>query len=119
MPPTCLADVGDSIPDVEQLEDVLSEPTPGVVETLGGLDGDLIVLGVGGKMGPTLARMARRAYDAAGVRAAGLRRGPVRAAGLADAARRATASSRSVAICSTPRLSTGCPTLPTSSSWPP
>jgi nucleoside-diphosphate-sugar epimerase len=29
--------------------------------------GDLVVLGVAGKMGPTLARMARRAIDAAGV----------------------------------------------------
>jgi nucleoside-diphosphate-sugar epimerase len=51
---------------VDQLEDLLSEPTAGVVETLAATDGDLIVLGVGGKMGPTLARMARRAFDAAG-----------------------------------------------------
>lgn len=29
------------------------------------LDGDILVLGVGGKMGPTLARMAKRASDAA------------------------------------------------------
>src|SRR5262249_3217858 len=36
--------------------------------TLAGLEGDLILLGVGGKMGPTLARMARRASEAAGVR---------------------------------------------------
>jgi uncharacterized protein YbjT (DUF2867 family) len=56
------------ITNVEQLEDLLSEPTPGVVETLGRLEGDLIVLGVAGKMGPTLARMARRASEAAGVR---------------------------------------------------
>jgi nucleoside-diphosphate-sugar epimerase len=32
------------------------------------IEGDLIVLGASGKMGPTLARMARRASDAAGVR---------------------------------------------------
>jgi hypothetical protein len=32
------------------------------------LEGDLILLGVGGKIGPSLARMARRASDAAGVR---------------------------------------------------
>ena len=31
------------------------------------IEGDLVVLGVGGKMGPTLARMARRASDLAGV----------------------------------------------------
>jgi nucleoside-diphosphate-sugar epimerase len=53
---------------VEQLEDALSTPTEGVVEVLGRLPGDLVVLGAGGKMGPTLARMARRASDAAGVR---------------------------------------------------
>lgn len=57
-----------SIADVQQLEDLLSEPTAAVVDTLGRLDGDLLLLGVGGKMGPTLARMARRAFDLAGVR---------------------------------------------------
>jgi hypothetical protein len=31
------------------------------------LAGDLVILGVGGKMGPTLARMAKRASDMAGV----------------------------------------------------
>ena len=51
-----------------QLDDALSEPPPAVVEALGRLDGDLIVLGVAGKMGPSLARMARRASDAAGAR---------------------------------------------------
>jgi len=30
------------------------------------LRGDLVILGAGGKMGPTLARMARRALDLAG-----------------------------------------------------
>ncbi|HEV3020921.1 MAG TPA: NAD-dependent epimerase/dehydratase family protein [Pirellulales bacterium] len=55
-----------SIASIEELDDLLSEPTPGVVEALAKTDGDLIVLGVAGKMGPTLARMARRAFDAAG-----------------------------------------------------
>jgi len=58
----------DRIETVEQLEDLLSEPTPGVVETIAHLQGDLILLGVGGKMGPSLARMARRATDLADVR---------------------------------------------------
>src|SRR5262249_1779650 len=57
----------DAIRTVEQLDDLLSAPTPGAIETLGRLEGDLLVLGVGGKMGPTLARMAKRASDAAGV----------------------------------------------------
>jgi nucleoside-diphosphate-sugar epimerase len=55
------------IPDVESLEDVLSEPTEATVRAMGALKGDLVVLGVGGKMGPTLARMAKRASDLAGV----------------------------------------------------
>jgi len=55
------------IAGVEQLEDMLSEPTEGVTETLGRLEGDIVVLGVGGKMGPSLARMAKRASDAAKV----------------------------------------------------
>ena len=55
------------IDDVEHLEDLLSRPTPDVIDTMRRLEGDLIVLGVGGKIGPTLARMARRASDAAGV----------------------------------------------------
>ena len=60
--------MSDTIQDLEQLEDRLSEPTPEVVETLQRLEGDLIVLGIAGKMGPSLARMARRASDLAGVR---------------------------------------------------
>jgi nucleoside-diphosphate-sugar epimerase len=60
--------VSRSIADVAQLEDLLSEPSAGAIETMARLEGDLILLGVGGKMGPTLARMARRASDAAGTR---------------------------------------------------
>jgi hypothetical protein len=57
----------DRIADVEQLDDLLSEPTDAAVDALARLPGDLVVLGVAGKMGPTLARMARRASDRAGV----------------------------------------------------
>lgn len=52
----------------DQLEDVLSAPTDGLVQMMKRLDGPILILGVGGKMGPTLARMVRRADDAAGVR---------------------------------------------------
>lgn len=58
----------ETIHDVEQLEDLLSEPTEGAIRALARVEGDLIVLGASGKMGPSLARMARRASDAAGVR---------------------------------------------------
>ncbi len=57
-----------SIRDVTELEDLLSAPTDGAIQALGSLDGDIVILGVGGKMGPTLARMAKRASQIAGVK---------------------------------------------------
>jgi nucleoside-diphosphate-sugar epimerase len=58
-----------SIRDVDHLEDLLSEPSAEAIDAVRGVAGDVIVLGVAGKMGPTLARMARRALDAAGASA--------------------------------------------------
>ena len=54
------------IGSVDELETLLSEPSPGTVRALESLPGDVLLLGAGGKMGPTLARMARRASDLAG-----------------------------------------------------
>jgi nucleoside-diphosphate-sugar epimerase len=54
--------------ELDQLEARLSEPTDAVIAALAKIDGDVLVLGVSGKMGPSLARMARRALDAAGSR---------------------------------------------------
>ncbi|MBI5397204.1 MAG: NAD(P)-dependent oxidoreductase [Verrucomicrobia bacterium] len=56
------------IETTEDLEERLSRPTDGVLETLRALDGDVLVLGAGGKMGPTLARMAGRAVETLGQR---------------------------------------------------
>ncbi len=56
----------ETVGDVQRLEELLSEPTEEVVAAMGRLEGDLLILGVGGKMGPTVAQMARRASDAAG-----------------------------------------------------
>jgi nucleoside-diphosphate-sugar epimerase len=50
-----------------ELEEVLSRPSDADAEAVAKLDGDLLILGVGGKMGPSLARRARRAADKAGV----------------------------------------------------
>ena len=47
--------------DTVQLEELLSLPTPPALAAIAKLDSDLVLLGVGGKMGPTLARMAARA----------------------------------------------------------
>ena len=57
----------EAIRDLAYLEGLLSEPDDAVIEAMGRLPGDILVLGVAGKMGPTLARMARRASDTAGV----------------------------------------------------
>lgn len=53
-------------PDDHAIEDLLSTPLPGAIETVQQLEGDFLVLGVGGKMGTSLAVMLRRALDAAG-----------------------------------------------------
>jgi nucleoside-diphosphate-sugar epimerase len=50
----------------DDLEEALSRPTAGVLETLRTLQGDIAVLGAGGKMGPSLARMVRRGCDELG-----------------------------------------------------
>ncbi len=51
-----------------QLEERLLRPTPTTREAMRRLDGDLLVLGAGGKMGPSLVRLARRSADEAGRR---------------------------------------------------
>jgi hypothetical protein len=50
-----------------ELEERLSRPDEKTAEAIAALDGDLLILGVGGKMGPSLARLARRACEGAGV----------------------------------------------------
>lgn len=56
-----------TIKSIEELEEMISRPTEGAVEALRRVDGDMILLGVGGKMGPSLARMAKRADESAGM----------------------------------------------------
>ena len=54
-----------SAADPDRLDADLSLPSDADTELMRRLDGDVLVLGVGGKMGPTLARLARRAADRA------------------------------------------------------
>jgi nucleoside-diphosphate-sugar epimerase len=49
---------------VEAVEDFMTTPSEALVADLARTAGDIIVLGVGGKMGPTLARLAKRAAPA-------------------------------------------------------
>lgn len=46
--------------DEIELDDRLSHPAPSLATILGSIPGDIIVLGAGGKMGPSLTRMAKR-----------------------------------------------------------
>jgi len=48
---------------VAELEDRLSEPSPALIADLAALDGDILVLGAGGKLGPSLVRLALRAVN--------------------------------------------------------
>ena len=50
----------------EELDEALARPTAGAVAALGRTDGDVLVAGAGGKMGPSLARMAQRALRESG-----------------------------------------------------
>ena len=52
------------IDTIDTLEEELSTPGEDLVRELSSLEGPLIVLGAGGKMGPTLTRMAQRALAA-------------------------------------------------------
>ena len=52
----------------EQLEELLSRPAGEVIEMFRHLDGDIMFLGIAGKIGPSLAQMAIRACEMAGVK---------------------------------------------------
>ncbi|MFC0525356.1 NAD-dependent epimerase/dehydratase family protein [Pontibacillus salicampi] len=48
---------------VQELEEALAAPTDELIEDLAQLDGDIMILGVGGKMGPSLAKLAQNAIQ--------------------------------------------------------
>jgi nucleoside-diphosphate-sugar epimerase len=56
------------ITNENELEDALSEPSTEAIAALSSLEGDVLLLGVAGKMGPSLARMVRRTFDLLGRR---------------------------------------------------
>src|SRR3954452_15837731 len=61
--------MADRLPELieteEVLDEVLTRPSPLLIESIRTLSSPLLILGAGGKMGPTLAVLARRAADAA------------------------------------------------------
>jgi nucleoside-diphosphate-sugar epimerase len=54
------------IQSVSELEDALSAPSKDDIALMRKLQGDILILGAGGKMGPSLAKLAKRACEAAG-----------------------------------------------------
>jgi NAD dependent epimerase/dehydratase family len=50
-----------TILDIEALDELLCRPSQALIDDLGKVDGDIMILGVAGKMGPTLAGLAKAA----------------------------------------------------------
>ena len=57
-----------TINSVEELDELLSRPSESLIAFMKRLSGDIMILGAGGKVGPTMALTAKRAVDAAGVK---------------------------------------------------
>jgi nucleoside-diphosphate-sugar epimerase len=51
----------DTIADIAALDELLCRPSQALIDDLGKVDGDIVILGVAGKMGPTLAGLAKAA----------------------------------------------------------
>ena len=51
----------ETISDIASLDELLCRPSQALIDDLGKVDGDIMILGVAGKMGPTLAGLAKAA----------------------------------------------------------
>jgi hypothetical protein len=58
----------ETIVNEEQLEELLSRPGKEAIEMFSRMEGDIIFLGVSGKIGQSLSRMAKRACEEAGLK---------------------------------------------------
>src|SRR5690242_9568966 len=81
-----------------ELDERLSRPREALVEDLRDLDGDLLVLGAGGKLGPSLVRLALRGVAAAGTGARVVAVSRFSEPGLADELRAAGAEVHSADV---------------------
>jgi len=59
----------EKIENEQQLDELLSRPRKELVDFVAKLSGDILIIGAGGKIGPSLARMAQRAIQSAGTEA--------------------------------------------------
>lgn len=55
------------INSADELNEIMTAPTPPVIDTMREMSGDLMILGAGGKMGISLSILAKRASESAGV----------------------------------------------------
>ncbi|RIH63642.1 NAD(P)-dependent oxidoreductase [Mariniphaga sediminis] len=62
-----MSDYPEKIVSDNELEELLSNPSKETIELFKRLEGDIIFLGIAGKIGPSLAHMAKRACNEAGV----------------------------------------------------
>jgi len=53
--------------DIEEIYKKMLQPSDDLISDVAKLEGDILILGVGGKMGPALAKLAKQAVDKAGV----------------------------------------------------
>ncbi len=51
----------------EQIENIMTTPSDDLIKTMSSIDGDIIVLGCAGKMGPTMTKLAKKAVDAGNI----------------------------------------------------
>src|SRR6266478_3886022 len=51
----------ETIPDIAALDELLCRPSQALIDDLRKVDGDIMILGIAGKMGPTLAGLAKAA----------------------------------------------------------
>ena len=51
---------------IKELETRLSKPSKRLIDDMARIEGDIMILGLGGKMGPTLAKLAKKAVDSSG-----------------------------------------------------
>jgi nucleoside-diphosphate-sugar epimerase len=56
------------IENEEQLENIMTTPSEELIKTLSKIDGDIIILGCAGKMGPTMTKLAKKAVDVGGLK---------------------------------------------------
>lgn len=63
-----MSDLPSIIENEEQLDELISRPSEELVEMMTRTEGDFIFLGIAGKIGPSLAIMAKRAANLAGVK---------------------------------------------------